>query len=52
MLSAILLPWMAVGFLASGHVGRRISPQGIRRILLTLCAASALGILVKVAYFS
>ena len=51
-LSASLLPWLAVGFAMSGRVGRRISPPGMRWLLLGLCVVGAVGILAKVAYLS
>lgn len=44
-----LLPWTLLGFVVSGAIGRRVSSQGVRRALLAMAAAGAIGILVKVS---
>lgn len=45
-----LLPWVGLGFLLSSRVGRRISAQSVRQLLLGIAGLGALGILVKAAF--
>lgn len=47
VLSAILLPFLLLGFRLSTRVRQYISPRVVRRILLTFCAFSAVGLIVK-----
>jgi uncharacterized membrane protein YfcA len=50
-LSVSLAPLMALGFAVSGPLNRRVSRQGVRRLLLALSAFGALGILLKVIFW-
>lgn len=46
-LAGLFVPFLLVGLWLSGRVGRRVSPQRIRNIMLAVCAASALTLLVR-----
>lgn len=47
LLSAILLPFMLLGFALSSRAHKRVGPALVRRLLLAFCATSALGLAVK-----
>lgn len=47
LLSALLLPWMLVGFTISSRLRRRLAGVSLRPLLLTLASLGALGVLVQ-----
>lgn len=49
LLSLSLYPWIMLGFLLSSRLGRRISSQAVRLLLLAMAGFGAVGILVKAA---
>ncbi len=47
LIGVLLLPWMVAGFFASGPLARRMSRDGVRKVLLSLATLSAFAILVQ-----
>ncbi|WP_244259058.1 sulfite exporter TauE/SafE family protein [Cupriavidus gilardii] len=48
-LSALLAPFLLAGFAISSRLRSRVSAAAVRRLLLALCAAGAIGVLVRMA---
>jgi hypothetical protein len=46
-LSVKLAPWAAAGFALSGPIAARVSPQGVRRLLLTLAGVGGAAVFVR-----
>ncbi len=47
-LGLALAPFMVLGFTLSSRVRRHVRPAAVRRLLLTVCSASAIGLIVKI----
>lgn len=47
VLGLVLVPWIWAGFAISSRLARHVSAAGMRRLLLGLVAASAMGVLLK-----
>lgn len=47
LLGATMVPFMLLGFWASGRLRQKVSPVVLRRALLAFCALSAVGLIVK-----
>ncbi|BDB27985.1 sulfite exporter TauE/SafE family protein [Cupriavidus sp. P-10] len=50
MLALVLAPFLLAGFVLSNRLRGRVSPTAVRRLLLGLCAAGALGVLGRAAF--
>ncbi|SCU73936.1 Ornithine cyclodeaminase [Cupriavidus necator] len=50
VLAAALAPFLFAGFALSNRLRGRVSPGAVRRLLLGLCAAGALGVLGRTAF--
>lgn len=47
LLSVTLAPFMFLGFSLSSQIHQKVSPAAIRKLLLTFCATSAVGLILK-----
>ncbi|WP_428979468.1 TSUP family transporter [Cupriavidus oxalaticus] len=50
VLALVLAPFLLAGFALSNRLRGRVSPTAVRRLLLALCAAGALGVLGRAAF--
>ena len=50
LLALALAPFLVAGFALSNRLRGRVSAHAVRRLLLVLCAAGALGVLGRAAF--